>query len=61
LRADRPETTNEHHPMSARSYLSAGFVVCSNGAFRIDAAPGQTVEQIVFDLRSDLGVARAAA
>jgi hypothetical protein len=47
--------------MSAPSYLSAGFAVCSNGAFRIDAATGHTVEQIVFDLRSDLGVARAAA
>jgi hypothetical protein len=37
--------------MSAPSYLSAAFVVCSNSAFRIAAATGHTVEQIVFDLR----------
>jgi hypothetical protein len=38
-------------PDERPSYLSAGFAVCSIGAFRIDAATGQTVEQIVFDLR----------
>ncbi len=38
--------------------ISAGFAVCSNGAVLIDAATGQVVEQIVFDLSDPIAVLR---
>ncbi|WP_139169829.1 HAD family hydrolase [Mycolicibacterium fluoranthenivorans] len=39
--------------------LSAGFAVCSNGATLLDAATGQVVERIEFDLRDPIAVLRA--